>query len=146
MSAMSVQPEPSRTKGLLPSLANTDARNSHMGSRLWIAHMMSTVLLVDTCPVKTDSKTRAGVHNDVGNPSDAQQSDRPGSWKEVKSSVSLPKWMESGQRKANSNTCRRQNQSVDYIRHTNNPQEDMTRGPTWTKGTKLSNAKQKSRI
>ena len=35
-----------------------------MGSRLWIAHtvhMMLTVLLVDTRPVKTDSKTRAGV-------------------------------------------------------------------------------------
>ena len=35
--------------------------------------MMSTVLLVDTHPVKTDSKTRAGVHNDVSNPSVAQQ-------------------------------------------------------------------------
>ena len=54
-------------------------------------HTMSTVLLVDTRPVKTDSKTRAGVHNDVSNPSVAQQSDRPGGWKEVKSSVSLPK-------------------------------------------------------
>ena len=34
MSTMSVQSEPSRTKGLLPSLVDTDARNSHMGSRL----------------------------------------------------------------------------------------------------------------
>ena len=34
MSAMSVQSEPSRTKGLVPSLADTDARYSHMGSRL----------------------------------------------------------------------------------------------------------------
>ena len=46
--------------------------------------MMSTVLLVDTRPVKTDSKTRAGVHNDVSNPSVAQQSGRPSGWKEVK--------------------------------------------------------------
>ena len=38
--------------------------------------MMLTVLLVDTRPVKTDSKTRAGVHNDVSNPSVAQQSDK----------------------------------------------------------------------
>ena len=60
MSAMSVQPELSRTRGLLPSLADTDARNSHMSSRLWaahIVHMMSTVLFVYTRPVKT----RAGV-------------------------------------------------------------------------------------
>ena len=108
MSAMSIQSEPSRTKGLLPSLADTDACNSHMGSRLWIAHivhMTSTVLLVDTRPVKTDNKTRAGVHNNVSNPSVTQQSDRPGGWKEAKSSVSLPKRMEFGQRNANSNTC-----------------------------------------
>ena len=60
-SAMSVQSEPSRTRGLLPSPADTDARNNHMGSRLLIAHivqMMSTVLFVYTRPVKTDSKNK----------------------------------------------------------------------------------------
>ena len=110
MSAMSVQSEPSRTKSLLPSPADTDAYNSHMGSWLWIAHivhMMMTLLFVDTRPVKTDSKTRAGVHNDVSNPSIAQQSDRPGSLEGSKSSVSFPKQMEFGQRNTNSNTCRR---------------------------------------
>ena len=66
----------------LPSLADTDARNCHRSSRLWIAHyahMMSTVLSVYTRPVKTDSKIRGGVHNDVSSPSVTQQSDYPGS-------------------------------------------------------------------
>ena len=62
--------------------------------------MMSTVLSVYTRPVKTDSKTRASVHNDVSSPSVAQQSDRPGRWKESEVQRQPPNGRKSGQRNA----------------------------------------------
>ena len=87
-------------KVCLPRLVDTDAHNCHRSSKLCIAHMMSTVLSVYTRPVKTDSKTRAGVHNDVSSPSVAQQSDHPGSWKESEVQCQPPNGQKSGRRKA----------------------------------------------
>ena len=103
---MSVQSEPSKTKGLsTKSCEYRRTQSCHRSPRLCIAHMMSTVLSVYTHPVKTDSKTR-GVHNDVSSPSVAQQSDRPGSWNESKLQRQPPNGWKSGRRHANINTYR----------------------------------------
>ena len=70
-----------KNKGLNTSLEVTDARNCHRSSRLCIAHisrMMSTVLSVNTSPVRNDSTTRAGMQIDVSSPFVTSWSDRQG--------------------------------------------------------------------
>ena len=119
----------------LPSLADTDACNCHMSSRLWRVHMMSTVLSVYTRPVKTDSKKRAGVHNDVSSPSVAQQSDRPGSWKESEVQRQPSKWTEIQLTQCKHQYLQVGKTKVWTIIHTNNPLKDRTCGPTLAKGT-----------
>ena len=123
-------------KVCLPSLADTDALNCHRSSRLCIVHMMSTVLSVYTRPVKTDSKTGAGVHNDVSSPSIAQQSDRPGSWKESEVQRQPPNGKKSGRHNTKHKYLQiRKTKRTDYIIHTNDPLKDRTHGPKRAKGT-----------
>ena len=114
----------------LPNLADRGTRNCHRSSRLCIAHVMSTVLSVYIRPVKTDSETRAGVHNDVSSLSVVKQSEEKQS-----PGVSLPHGWKSGQRQAEQKYLQiGKTKRADYIIHTNNPQKDRNRDPKWDKG------------